>query len=202
LVTEELYASTKSDPPRKRWTRAECEAFERAGLLDWDRYELIEGELITKTPKNVPHQRALMYLQFWLRQVFGWEFVYPGGSMEVSIEDNETSLPEPDLVVLRKPVNELADPRPRPEDVQLLIEVADTTFGFDLTAKAALYARAGIPDYWVLDIKGRRLIVHRDPREGTYQSITLYNENESVRLLSADAEFPVKTAFPEKKLTP
>ena len=55
-----------------------------------------------------------------------------------------------------------------------MVEVADSTLAFDLNTKAALYARAGIPEYWVLDVKGQRLMVHRDPSGGRYQSVIAY----------------------------
>ena len=67
---------------------------------------------------------------------------------------------------------------------------------FDLTVKARLYARARIVEYWVVDIPGRRIIVHRDPQEGQYQSVVAYAEQESVKpLASPDHEFPVRSAF-------
>jgi Uma2 family endonuclease len=67
---------------------------------------------------------------------------------------------------------------------------------FDLTTKASLYARARIVEYWVVDIPGRRIIVHRDPQEGQYRSVTAYAEQESVKpLATAASEFPVGSAF-------
>jgi Uma2 family endonuclease len=68
--------------------------------------------------------------------------------------------------------------------------------------KAPLYARAGIVEYWVVDISARRIIVHRDPRDGAYRSIEAYNEQESVRPLALSQSaspgdaFPVSSAFP------
>jgi Uma2 family endonuclease len=75
----------------------------------------------------------------------------------------------------------------RPEDILLAVEVADTTLGFDLTTKAALYARAGIPEYWVLDVNGRRMIVHRDPQDGRFRSVIAYTSDERISLLAAPA---------------
>jgi len=79
----------------------------------------------------------------------------------------------------------------------MVVEVADTSLTFDLTVKARLYARAGIVEYWVLDISGRRLIVHRDPRDRRYQSVVAYSHLESIAPLSApDSTFRVGDAFP------
>jgi Uma2 family endonuclease len=79
---------------------------------------------------------------------------------------------------------------PQPEDVQLLVEISDSTLNYDLSVKAALYARAGIVEYWVLDVNGRRLIVHREPEGDGYLSITVYVEDELVApLVAPKAEF-------------
>ena len=67
----------------------------------------------------------------------------------------------------------------------MVVEVADTTISFDLATKSRLYARAGIIEYWVLDINKRRMIVHRDPREGRYHSVVAYGAEESVAPLAA-----------------
>jgi Uma2 family endonuclease len=72
------------------------------------------------------------------------------------------------------------------------------SIGFDLTVKAALYARAGIVEYWVLDLVGRRLIVHRNPQDGRYESVASYTEHEDLTPLSApDSRFAISEVFPE-----
>jgi len=118
------------------------------------------------------------------------------GLRTVGSEDNPTNEPEPDLVVLAKPSREFQDANPRPSDLRLVVEISDSTLGFDLTTKAELYARAGIVEYWVIDVAARRLIVHRDPREGLYRSVTAYREEESASpLASPGIEFRVGEAF-------
>lgn len=174
-------------PPHKRWTRDECAVLEKAGLLDLQRYELLEGELVLKTKKNHPHMRAVLLLVAWLRQIYGQNFVVQEPAIDVRPEDNPSSEPEPDAIVLSRSFLELTS-RARPEELLLVAEVSSgTTLAFDLTAKARLYARAGIAEYWVLDLEGRRLIVHRNPAEGIYRSISAYAEDELVSTLSAAA---------------
>ena len=173
------------DPPRKRWTRAECAALEATGLLRHERLELVAGELISKMGKKRPHVNALVAVQAWLVRTFGEQFVNPEAPIDVAPEDNPTNEPEPDLVVLARPSREYRDANPRPGDLRLVVEISDSTLGFDLTAKAKLYARAAIAEYWVLDIPGRRLIVHREPGEGVYGSVTAYGEEESVTPLAS-----------------
>jgi Uma2 family endonuclease len=184
-------------PPRKRWTREECAVLEASGLFEQERLELVEGELISKMGKNRPHANSALLLAEWLVQIFGFRFVNKEEPIDVAPEDNPTNEPEPDLIVLKRESTLFPSSKPRPEDLRLVVEVADTSLNFDLTTKAALYARAGIIEYWVLDVARRRLLVHRDPKGGGYAAIIAYGEDESVAPLAApEAEFRVADAFP------
>ncbi len=156
------------------------------GLSELDRYELIEGELVCKMSKNPPHMRAVMLLCDWLRTAFGRTQVVQEPTIDVAPADSPASAPEPDAVVLSRSLLDLVE-HPKPEQIRLLVEVSDTTLAYDLTTKAALYARAGIADYWVLDVNGRRVVVHRLPADGAYQSVLAFAENEKVSPLGAPA---------------
>ncbi|HTC90611.1 MAG TPA: Uma2 family endonuclease [Bryobacteraceae bacterium] len=196
VVTARPYRPVPMDPPRKRWTRAEFAVLEDSGLCDQQRLELVQGELISKMGKKRPHVNALVAVQAWLVRTFGEQFVNPEAPIDVAPEDNPTNEPEPDLVVLAKPTREHRDSNPPPGDLRLVVEISDSTLGFDLTIKAELYARAGIVEYWVVDVAARRLIVHREPREGLYRSVTAYSEEETVSpLVSPECEFRVVDAF-------
>ena len=185
------------DPPRKRWTRAEYDALSSSGLLNNQKLELIEGELIEKMPKKPPHMFSASRLLKWAMIVFGFDLVFSEPSIDVAPNDNPTSEPEPDLIVVNRDVTHFANQKVRPQDLALVIEIADSSVGFDLTSKAALYARAGIIEYWVLDIPGRRMIVHRDPQDGRYLSVAAYSFEESVAPLAAPGSpFRVRDAFP------
>jgi Uma2 family endonuclease len=197
IATDTPAAPPPQDPPRKRWTRAECAALEESGLWDQQHLELVQGELISKTGKNRPHVNTLTRLFVWLVQVFGSDFVNPEAPIDVAPEDNPTNEPEPDIIVLRKDLTQFVS-NPRPGDVLLLVEVADSSRQFDLSVKAELYAKAGIPEYWVADITTRRIYVHREPGAGKYGSIQIYNGDEIVSPLAApQAQFLVSTAFPQ-----
>jgi Uma2 family endonuclease len=198
-VTDAPYRLSSFEPARKLWTRAECAAFEATGLWDQQKLELIEGELIDKMGKKRPHTNGQTFTQGWLIRVFGVEFVNIETPIDVAQKDNPTSEPQPDAIVLNRPTWEINRDNPQPADVALVVEVSDSSLAFDLTRKAALYARAGIQDYWVLDVIGRRLIVHRQPASGKYTSVVAYDENESVAPLAAPAsEFHVAAAFPQR----
>jgi Uma2 family endonuclease len=195
-VTEMPYRPVPTDPLRKHWTRTECAALEAAGVLDQQRLELVEGELINKMGKKRPHVNALTFVLAWLVRVFGEEFVNPEAPIDVAPEDNPTNEPEPDIIVLKRPSWEFRSSNPTPADLHLVVEVSDTTLGFDLTRKAALYARAGIVEYWALDVAARRLVVHREPTAGRYAAVVVYADQESVAPLAApDARFHVAGAF-------
>jgi Uma2 family endonuclease len=85
--------------------------------------------------------------------------------------------------------------------VDLLVEVADSSLRFDLTVKAALYARAEVCEYWVLDVSNRRLIAHRNPALGRYGTVVSYGETEAVLPLRAtnSAPIPVGLMLPPSK---
>jgi Uma2 family endonuclease len=166
-------------PPRKRWTRAECTLLRESGLWDGQRFELIEGELYNKMGKGRPHTIALTLVRNWLMRLFGEQFVETEPPIDVAPEDNPTSEPEPDIIILTKPTWEFSA-NPTPSDIRLLVEISDRTKRFDATTKGALYARAGIGEYWVVDVNERSLTVHRGVAAGRYQSIEIYLEGMMV----------------------
>lgn len=197
LVTHVLEVPPRPVPPRKRWTRDECATPEISSLFEKERLELIDGELISKMGKNRPHVNASMLMLFWLAETFGKQFVNAEAPIDVSRGDNPLNEPEPDLIVLNRECASIVSANPQPRDIQLLVEIAGSSLSFDLTVKAALYARAGIVEYWVLDVTGRRLFCHRDPAVGTYNSIVVYGEHESVAPLAGpDALFRAAQALP------
>lgn len=111
-VTDAPYRPVPLDPPRKKWTRAECQELERAGLFEGRHYELVEGDLIDKMGKGRRHTNRLVFLMGWLIEVFGLAFINPETSIDVSPEDNPSSEPEPDLIVLARDTREITEGNP------------------------------------------------------------------------------------------
>ena len=148
-----------------------------AGLFAGQRFELIDGDLIDKMGQNPPHSHALRLLHAWLVRIFGVERVQMQQPVEAAPAERERSLPEPDLSVLAEIRDDYGKRHPRGDELLLAIEVADTTVRYDTTMKRDLYARAGVPVYWVLDIPGRRLIVHQRPSAGRFEQIESVAEN-------------------------
>ncbi len=187
------------DPPqllRKRWTRAQCEELEAMGMFDGEHLELIQGDLLNKKGKRRPHVNSATLLYTWLVRTFGDEFVNQEAPIDVAPEDNPTNEPEPDIIILKRTYLEFTSGNPKPEDLQLVAEIADSSLYADLKIKAELYARAGIVEYWTLDINSRQLIVHREPEGGRYLSIRAYGASEVVAPLGAPkAELRVADVF-------
>jgi Uma2 family endonuclease len=162
---------------RPRWNRSAWEFLENAGLLQ-GKYEIIDGEIILKMPQNYPRTAAINRLfAYAIRLVSGeLDRIRSQTNITVPDADSETSRPEPDMVILREPLRRV----PAGEDVLLAVEVSDTTLAEDLGFKIGLYARAGIEEYWVLDLPRRRLIAFRDPEGGVYQRREEFPEDSTV----------------------
>lgn len=156
LSRADLPTPPERAPNPVRWNRLQCRAIQQAGILE-GRYELINGEIISKMGQNPPHSVGLTRLSAWLASVFGGLFVRIKTTIEVADADPAYNEPEPDAAVTRAPADEYAARHPGPEDLLLVVEVSDSTLRFDRSVKAELYARAGISGYWVLDLGGRQL---------------------------------------------
>ena len=170
-------------PQRKRWTREECRRLSELGFLP-GRYELIDGEIIEKMTKNPPHCIAVMIVAVWLESLFGRYRVRNQDPVVLTRPGGNTMEPEPDLAVIREQNTAYNIDHPHAEDLLLVVEVSDTTLDYDLDVKAVIYAAAGIPDYWVLDLNARRLHVQRRPTTDRYLERRTYLEAEEVSPLA------------------
>jgi Uma2 family endonuclease len=168
--------------PRKKFTRDEVERLTADGYFEGQRYELIDGDLIDKMGQKPPHPVAIQNLFELLFLIFGRGFIRSQASLDVSDADRDLNEPEPDIVVTERRNTHYLDRHPRGDECILVAEVSDTTLRSDLTRKAALYARAGVREYWVLDLNRRLLVVHRQPRDGGYRSIQFFNAGDTVSL--------------------
>lgn len=178
-----LNASPLPDPyPRKRWTRTESRTLVNLGVLEPDRFELIDGDLVPKVSQNPPHVLVVSHLVFALADIFGRDFI----QAQAPIALNEENEPEPDVTVTARPLRDyLTLGTPTAAEARLVVEAADATLRGDRTVKAQLYSEAGIEDYWVVDITNRVLVVFRQPGSEGYADIVTYAENETVSPLAA-----------------
>jgi len=169
-------------PARKRFTREEVDRLAETGVFAGQRYELIDGDLIDKMGQNPPHVSAIQLLLKCLARLFEVDMIRVQPPMEAAPGDRERSLPEPDVAVLRERNIEHHSRHPRGDEMLLVIEVSDTSAAFDRSRKATLYARAGVPEYWVLDLNRRMLVVHREPDGTQYRQTFLHAPEETVSL--------------------
>jgi Uma2 family endonuclease len=178
-------------PPRKRFTRADVERLIAVGFFEGQRYELIDGDLIDKMGQKAPHAMAIQLLLAAFVRIVDALLIRMQLPMEVSAADRDRSLPEPDFAILASLKPDFSHRHPQGDEMLLVVEVSDTTAAFDLKRKAALYAAAGVSEYWVLDLGRRKLIVHRQLEGSSYlvrqelseaESFSLNGRRETIRV--------------------
>jgi Uma2 family endonuclease len=142
----------------RRWTRAEYGRLVETGVFEDEPLELIGGELIVAEPKYPYHTSGVTVADYVIRAALppGW---IVRNQAPVSLDDE--SEPEPDLAVVPGGLRDYLYEHPaRPV---LAVEIADSSLSFDRRRKGSLYARAGIEDYWIVNLVDRVLEVYRDP---------------------------------------
>lgn len=146
------------------------------GLLCDRRVELIEGLIVEIPPEGTEHvyfeENLVKKLE---RSLSGRAYVRE--SKPITLSNSE---PEPDIVVARLPRSQYIEHHPFSEDIELLIEVSKATRNRDLSTKKQLYAAENISEYWIVDIKNRKLIVFRFPASGEYQQRIEFSASETV----------------------
>lgn len=165
-------------PHRYRLTVAEYHRLGEMGIFDEDsRVELIEGDLIAMPPIGEQHASKTRQLnRLFSTRVREAAFV----DVQNPVALDGHSEPQPDIVLLKPRPDFYESAHPRPEDVLLLIEVSDSTLRYDRDTKVPLYARAGIPEVWLLDLAGQRLEVYRRPSPEGYREIHYPAPAESI----------------------
>jgi len=153
--------------PHYRFTVADYEQMVAAGILDEDdRVELIDGEIIAMSPIGPRHAHCVTLLTRLLsRQVP--EDVLLAVQNPIRLPDD--SEPQPDVALLR--FSDYSRMLPTPDDVLVVIEVADTSRGYDRDTKLPLYAAAGIAEAWLVDLAANRIERHTEPGADGYQTI-------------------------------
>ncbi len=185
-------AAVEFNVRRKRFTRAEVDRLEAIGFFAGARFELINGDLVDKMGQIPPHAGGVSKLAKLLARIFPSVTIRTQAPVEVSAADAAISLPEPDVVVPNHP-GDFLDRHPRADETVLVVEVSDSTIRQDTITKRALYARAGVPEYWVLDITGRKLLVYLDAANGDFQKSFELDETGTVPH-SAEAGVPTRIA--------
>ena len=168
----------------RRFTPQQYHQLVQFGIVqEGEPVELLEGYLVEKAMRNPPHEAALRRLTVRLPKLIppGWYLQVQGA---VALGESE---PEPDGAVLRGDETTCDGRLPNAADFGIVIEVSDSSLAFDRTDKSRIYARAGIPNYWILNVAEARVEVHSDPRPdaepATYAARTDYSLGRSVPIV-------------------
>ena len=160
-------------PPPVTRHRINTEQFHKMAevgmFVPGERVELIEGEIIDMAPIGSLHCGNVGWLtQTFVESLHGKAFVWVQNALRLS----QSVEVYPDLVLLKPRTDFYRHAHPGPDDVLLVVEVADSSAAFDRSVKAELYARHAIPEYWIVDIPSRCIRFHRTPADGRYTDIT------------------------------
>lgn len=170
--------------PLRRWTRPEYDRLVECGVLTTgERVELLDGLLVVREPQGGRHAMAVRMVEEALRAVFhtGWDV-----RSQLPIALDPDSEPEPDVSVVAGSFRDY--PTAHPTSPVLVVEVADTSLTLDRGEKAALYARAGVREYWIVDLANGELEVRRDPDAeagGRYATVLRLPRSATVSPLAA-----------------
>ncbi len=130
-----------------------------------DRVELIEGEIIKMSPIGIRHASCVNRLNTYLHRYTGQKVII---QIQNPVRLSDFSEPEPDVAVLRARDDFYAAAHPTPADVLLLMEVADTSVDYDRNIKLPMYARAGVPEVWLIDLSRDVIELYAQPAGGLY----------------------------------
>ncbi len=175
---------------RRRFTLDEYHRMGEVGILgEGDRVELIEGEIVEKSPIGSRHASIVARIQhFFTLRLTDRVVVWGQNPLLLTALVSE---PEPDVMLLAPRADFYASGHPEPPDVRLLVEVADSSLPYDRRTKIPLYARAGIAEVWLVDVESVRVDLHRGPRGAAYADVRSPGRDERFSPL----------AFPDVTLT-
>ena len=167
---------------RRFFTVAEYDRMIQAGIFaEDDRLELIDGEILTMSPIGSRYAACVRRLQRFFTQQLG-DQVFADVQNPLLLDDS--SEPQPDVVLLKDRADLYATEHPRPGDVFLVVEVADTSVAYDREVKVPAYASGGIPEVWVVDLTSAVIEVYRTPSANGYREVTTWRGTELIAPLA------------------
>ena len=165
----------------KRWSREEYDKMIEAGVFSPDeRVELVEGDIVQMTAQNALHAAGVQAAEDALRTAYG-----PGFSVrtQLPLAIGPDSEPEPNVAVVRGHWRDYV--KAHPTTALLVVEVSDSSLDFDRRRKARVYAHAGIPEYWIVNLIDRLVEVYRDPRADVgYETRLTFDVNQALSPLT------------------
>ncbi len=170
-------------PGLHRHTVADYYRMAETGILPRDaRVELIEGTIFDRAPIGISHASVVDRLGHLLTQATAGKAIV---RVQNPVRLNTFSEPQPDLALLRWREDFYSGAHPGPEDILLIVEVADTSLRYDRTRKLPLYARAGIGEVWLIDLAGKCIERHLEPGADGYTAVTTIEGHVAPRGLPA-----------------
>lgn len=195
-MTHIIDSNTIGFPPLKRWTVEEYHQLIEAGILtSKDRVELLFGQIVEMFPVGRNHANTVNQINEFLvrHKILNDKSYIIGNQNPITLPDN--SEPEPDLYLAHGPLSRYENHNPYPEDILVVIEVADSSIHADRSAKKLSYAAAGIREYWIINVYERQVEVHTNPspEKGTYLDILTVLEDEEFISKAMDSPIAAKS---------
>jgi len=188
-----------AEPHTYHWSKAQYYAIAELGFFESQRVELIEGEIIEMSPMSSQHAGVVVLVQQALAAILR-EGCYI--RVQSTLDVDEVGQPEPDIAVVAGSVRDHMDHHPT--SALLVVEVADTSLRYDRMTKAAIYARAGIAEYWIVNLKDFTLEINRNPAEleaqpryGYKLTMRLTREDTISPLVAPDRQIAVTDLLPQ-----
>jgi Uma2 family endonuclease len=182
---------SESSQTLAKWSVNDYHRMIESDILAERHVELLSGEIVEMTPESPFHTvygeglanylRTRLHDRAWIRE-----------ARPITLADSE---PEPDIAVVRLPWFGYSQHHPFSEDIFWLIEISDSTLNKDLNEKQSIYAQAGISEYWVIDVKGKKVIVFRQPEGSIYCVQLEYSHGTICSLAFPDVEVPIEKIF-------
>jgi Uma2 family endonuclease len=168
-------------PHAHRWTRAEYEHIvDVGGFSPGARLELLDGEIIDMSPQKSLHASTADLIEAVLRACCP-DDAYVRSQKPLALDD--LSEPEPDIAIVPGTAHDYR--HHHPTTALLIVEVADSSLDFDRRRKAPAYARNGIPEYWIINLRDRAIEVHREPAGDAYQRLSTLTASQRISPLAA-----------------
>jgi Uma2 family endonuclease len=199
VETSSVKEKLSEEPRYFRWTKAEYHQMAELGMFEGKRTEFLEGEIIEMPTINSPHATALELTYNEIRNAFTKDFSVRSQS-PIDLSDDFEAVP--DVFVIKGTARDFREKLP--QTANLVIEISDTTLNYDRNRKASLYAKFGIQDYWILNLKKRTLEIYRQPSEDEnafygfdYEEKLTFSEREEISPLAMpDAKIKVADLLP------
>ena len=153
-----------------KWSIEEWHELVNSGVLEGKPVEFLEGDIVEMSPEGIEHSYTNQSVSDYLRELLRGK-AHIRDAHPVTLDNSE---PEPDIAIVHLPETIYRDHHPYPQNIYWLIEVSNRTLKKDLEQKIITYARNGIPEYWVIDLKNNKLIIHTQIQNNSYSQIVEY----------------------------